>query len=77
MGLYTLKVKVLDKLHVSECIIINGCGLLFKLNGYKAQWLFASSQTSHWKLESSISFNKLQNVFFEITKGSMPKTSMS
>jgi hypothetical protein len=37
LGLYTLKVKVLDKLYVSECIIINGCGLLFKLNGHKAQ----------------------------------------
>ena len=71
-GLYTLKVEILDKPHVSQCIIINRCGLLFKLKRYKAQCLFAGSQTSHWKLELS-SFNKLVNYFLRLLKEACPR----
>ena len=46
-------------------ITIKGIGHLFKIKGNEARWLFASSQTSYWKLETSNIANKLGNNFFK------------
>jgi len=68
-----LKVVTLDGLQTSECITIKGSGLLFKNNWKKARCLFASSQTSQWKLKISNFVNKLGNNFFKYPKEACPR----
>ena len=59
------KVVTLDGPQTLECMTIKGTGILFKLSGNEARWIFASSQTSQRKLETSNFTNKLGNNFFK------------
>ena len=67
------KEVTLDGPQTSECMIIKRIGLLFKINGNEARWLFPSLQTSHRKLETSNFANKLRNNFFRKPKEACPK----